>query len=137
MQNPLPPTPINVAAALIFDKGRLLITQRRPDDHLPNLWEFPGGKVEHGETFLSCLIREIREELGVRVKVGSALAKVDHAYSHFKITLHAHTCQYLSGLPQTLGCRAWRWVKPKELFNFAFPAANQPLLRMLNNQNPS
>src|SRR3954470_20029386 len=75
-----PLKPIDVAAALIFHHGELLITQRRPDDHLPNLWEFPGGKVESGETFEACLIREIREELAIEISVGDLVEDLTHSY---------------------------------------------------------
>jgi 8-oxo-dGTP diphosphatase len=78
---------IDVAAALVFHKGKLLITQRRPDDHLPNLWEFPGGKVEAGETFEECLVREIREELGIEISVGELVEDLTHAYPEKTVRL--------------------------------------------------
>src|SRR5216117_3701039 len=69
---------IEVAAGVVFRDGRVLITQRRPDDHLGGLWEFPGGKRESGETFEECLQRELREELGIEVEVGEWLGSVTH-----------------------------------------------------------
>src|SRR5262249_14696383 len=120
-----------IGAGVIWNDGKILISQRPLKGLLGGLWEFPGGKQEASESITHCVAREIAEELAVRVKVGPKLAEVDHTYSHFKITLHAHPCQYLSGTPQTLGCRAWRWVRPSELKNFAFPSANQPIIQHL------
>jgi A/G-specific adenine glycosylase len=123
-----------IGAGVIWKKDRILISQRPLNGLLGGLWEFPGGKQEKGESISHCIEREIREELGIRVKAGRKLADVDHAYSHFKITLHIHECRYLSGDPKTLGCRAWRWVKPSQLKNFAFPAANQPVIRQIQSK---
>ena len=71
-------TGIEVAAGLVFDQGRLLITQRNESDHLGGLWEFPGGKVESGETFEECLCRELREELGIDIEVGVLVESISH-----------------------------------------------------------
>ena len=91
---------VDVAAGLIRDgAGRLLIAQRPLDGLLGGLWEFPGGKVEAGESLAQCLRRELREELAIDVAVGSLFARVDHAFTHFKITLHAFDCRYLGALP--------------------------------------
>src|ERR1041384_7980930 len=97
---PFPPPPIPVAAALIFHNGKLLITQRRPDDHLPNLWEFPGGKVEPGETFKHCLAREIREELGIEIKVGQLVEDLTHSYPDKTVRLCFFNCELLLGEPR-------------------------------------
>src|SRR5687767_14533367 len=78
---------IPVAAALIFDQGHLLITQRRPGDHLGGLWEFPGGKVECGESFESCLVREIREEVGLHINVASLFDEIIFAYPQKTVRL--------------------------------------------------
>ncbi len=126
------PTPhYDIGAAVIHHHGKILISQRPLDGLLGGLWEFPGGKKEPGESLKQTVRREIREELGIEIEVGKKLAQVDHAYSHFKITLHAHDCVYLSGKVQALGVRAWRWVKPSELKRFAFPAANHPIIQKL------
>src|ERR1044072_8842396 len=89
--------PIDVAAALIFHDGKLLITQRRPDDHLPNLWEFPGGKVERGDTFEACLVREIREELGIEISVGKLIDDLTYAYPEKTVRLRFFDCRLISG----------------------------------------
>jgi len=138
LQNDLPvkkkkqPVPhFHIGAGVIWHQGKILISQRPLKGLLGGLWEFPGGKQERGESLRETVRREIEEELGIRVNVGRKLAEVDHAYSHFKITLHAHDCAYESGKVQSLGVMNWRWVKPQELRKFAFPAANQPVIRKL------
>lgn len=120
-----------IGAGVVWRDGRILISQRPADGLLGGLWEFPGGKVEPGETLKRCVAREIREELGIRVRVGEQLAEVDHAYSHFTITLHAFECRFVSGTPKKLGVADFRWVRPEELQEFPFPAANQPIIREL------
>jgi A/G-specific adenine glycosylase len=92
-----------------------LVAQRNTDDMLGGLWEFPGGKREDGETLPECLAREMREELDVEVEVGEELIVVRHAYTHFRITLHAFRCSLVSGEPRCLDCAAFRWVVPTEL----------------------
>ncbi len=125
-----------IGAGVIWKGKQLLISQRPLEGLLGGLWEFPGGKQNPGESLPQCVQREIEEELGIQVEVGAKLAKVDHAYSHFKITLHAYTCHYLSGTPQALGCKTWRWITPTELKKFAFPAANQPIIEKLLSKGP-
>jgi mutator protein MutT len=120
-----------VAAGLIFHDGRLLITQRRPQDHLGGLWEFPGGKREPGETFEQCLARELREELGVEVEVGALLEEITHHYPDKSVHLRFHRCRLQSGDPRPLGCHALVWVTAAELAGYAFPAADARLLDRL------
>src|SRR5436853_6359013 len=103
-------SPIHVAAGLIFDNGRLLITQRRPEDHLPNLWEFPGGKVEAGETFEHCLVREIREELGIEIAVGRMVEDLTHCYPEKTVRLRFFECRLVSGEARAIHCQDFRWV---------------------------
>ncbi len=121
----------NIGAGVVRHGGKILISQRPLNGLLGGLWEFPGGKNEPGESLKETVRREIQEELGIEVRVGKKLAAVDHAYSHFKITLHAHDCVYRSGKVQALGVRDWRWVRPQDLKRFAFPAANHPIIRKL------
>ena len=121
----------DVAVGLIWHDGRLLIARRPPEGLLGGLWEFPGGKSEPGERLEETVTREIREELGVAVEVGERVARVDHAYSHFEVTLHAFQCRYLSGAPVARGCSAFAWVEPEELDDYAFPAANRRILEWL------
>jgi A/G-specific adenine glycosylase len=124
----------HIGAGIIWNNGRILISQRPSKGLLGGLWEFPGGKCERGETLPHCVSREIREELGIRITVGSKMAEVKHAYSHFKITLHAYHCRYRGGTPKALGVQAWRWVRPHQLQKYPFPASNQPIIRKLLGQ---
>jgi A/G-specific adenine glycosylase len=120
-----------VGAGVIWNKGRSLISRRPMKGLLGGLWEFPGGKQEPGEPIEETIRREIHEELGIEVAVGEKLAVVDHAYSHFKITLHTHACEYVNGTPKAIGVTMWKWVEPRELKKYAFPAANQVVLKKL------
>jgi mutator protein MutT len=122
---------IDVAAALVFRDGKLLITQRHADAHLGGLWEFPGGKREPNETFPACLIRELREELGIEVEVGQLVESLTHAYPEKTVHLKFYRCRWKQHEPQPLGCPAFKWVSAVELKDYAFPAADARLLEML------
>ncbi len=122
----------DVTAGVVWDgDGRVLIAQRPEDGLLGGLWEFPGGKREPGERLEACLQREICEELGIAISVGGPIASVDHAYTHFRITLHAFHCTHEAGEPQALDCAGWRWVTLDELDAFAFPKADRDVIRAL------
>lgn len=122
----------DVAAGIIAnDKGQLLIAQRPLEGLLGGLWEFPGGKQEIGETLPECLRRELREELAIEVEVGELFVKVRHAFTHFKITLHAFECRYVGGEPQTLGVLAWAWVVPEALDRYSFGKADRQVIAAL------
>ena len=123
--------PIDVAAALIFHQGKLLITRRHAHAHLGGLWEFPGGKREPGESWEACVIREIREELGVEMAVGRLFESIVHAYPDKSVHLRFFTGTLLHGEPQPLGCADCRWVTLVELDQFAFPAADAQLMEKL------
>ncbi|MBU0490736.1 MAG: A/G-specific adenine glycosylase [Chloroflexi bacterium] len=118
----------DVTAAVIQRDGRLLIAQRRPDDMLGGLWEFPGGKREPGESLPNCLRRELREELDIEVAVGDLLTTIPHAYTHFRITLHAFWCTLVAGEPRPIACADVRWVRPDELDAYAFPVTDQRII---------
>ena len=122
---------IDVAAALVFREGKLLITQRYSDAHLGGLWEFPGGKREQNETFEACLRRELREELGIEVAVGELVESLTHAYPEKTVHLKFYRCRWVEHEPQALGCSALRWVTAGELKDYAFPAADARLLGSL------
>jgi A/G-specific adenine glycosylase len=121
----------DVVAGVIRRGGRILIDQRKAEGLLGGLWEFPGGKREGTESLEEAMVREVREELGIRIRVVSPLTTVKHTYSHFRITLHAFECRYVSGTPRAIGCAAWRWVRPAELERYAFPKANQRVLAVI------
>ena len=122
---------IQVSAALIFHQGKLLITQRHAKSHLGGLWEFPGGKREPGETFEQCLVREIREELGVEISVGKMFAEISHDYPEKSVCLKFFLCELVAGEPQPLDCAAVKWITKKELPDYEFPAADEQLLEQL------
>ena len=115
--------------------SRVLIAQRPQEGMLGGLWEFPGGKLEPEDADLAaCLRREISEELGIEIEVGAQVATVSHAYTHFRITLHAFHAQHTSGEPQALGCAAWRWVTLDELDAYPFPVTDQKIIQALRAQ---
>lgn len=118
----------DIAAGVIWRDGRILIARRAPRGLLGGLWEFPGGKREPGESLEECLAREVREELVIVIHVGEQLATVKHAYTHFRITLHVYHCRHVSGEPRAIGCTAWKWITPRELSDYAFPAANRTII---------
>jgi mutator protein MutT len=126
-----PPRAIEVSAALIFRSGKLLITRRHSDAHLGGLWEFPGGKREPDETFKQCLVREIREELGVDISVGKLFESVTHAYPEKTVHLKFFVCRLKRGEPRLLGCAAFKWAGKSELADYEFPAADTRLLLKL------
>jgi mutator protein MutT len=122
---------LDVAAALVFRDGKLLITQRYADAHLGGLWEFPGGKREPNESFEVCLARELREELGIEVVVGGLVESLTHAYPEKTVHLKFYRCRWEKHEPQPLGCSAFKWVSAGELKDYAFPAADSRLLDKL------
>ncbi len=123
---------IEVSAGLVFHEGKLLITQRRPEDHLGGFWEFPGGKRESGESFVECLVRELREELGIDVRVGDEIEEITHAYPEKTVRLKFFVCQLLKGEAQPIHCHALAWVTHDELPSYEFPAADAKLLNILS-----
>ena len=128
---------VTVVAAIIWKDDRFLITQRFDDVHLPGLWEFPGGKVELGETLGGALQREILEELGVTIRVGEEFFRIAHDYPTKSVQLHFFNCSILSGEPRPIEVADLRWVEAQELDRFEFPAADAALiakLRTINNR---
>ncbi len=123
---------IEVSAALIFRDGQLLITQRHAKAHLGGLWEFPGGKREPGETFEQCLVREIREELGVNITVGELFEEIRHDYPEKAVHLKFFHCKLIAGEPQPLDCAAVKWISKEGLQTHAFPAADAQLIERLS-----
>lgn len=120
-----------VAVGIIWKEKRILIAKRFARDLLGGLWEFPGGHRERNETLEQCVAREAREELGIEIAVGERFATIDHAYSHFTITMHAFHCRWTSGHARAIGCAAWKWIAPRALAQYAFPAANRRIIARL------
>lgn len=126
----------DVVAGIIWQDGmgigeRFLIAQRPLDGLLGGLWEFPGGKQEAGESLPAALRREIGEELGIEIEVGDHLTSINHAYTHFRITLHAFHARYVAGTPQNLGVAAHAWVTLADLDRYAFAVTDRKIIAEL------
>lgn len=123
---------VRVVAALIESApGRFLVQQRLPGKHRALLWEFPGGKVEPGETDAQALIREGEEELGVVLEVGEERFAVRHAYADLTVDLHLYAARIVEGTPAPLGAHALRTATPSEMLRMPFCEADLPLLHAL------
>ena len=128
-----PPVPhFDVVVALISDaSGRILIQQRPEDAMLGGLWEFPGGKCRDDEALEDACVREVKEELGVDVVIEQFYYRLAHAYSHFRITLHAYRCAIVNGQVQSATGEALDWVHVDSLGKYAFPRANRRLIEQI------
>ncbi|MBD2567795.1 8-oxo-dGTP diphosphatase MutT [Anabaena lutea] len=121
-----------IGVAVIWNnQEQILIDRRRPGGTMGGLWEFPGGKIELGETIEECIQREIYEELGIEIKVGEHLITIDHTYKDLRVTLTVHHCYHLTGIPQAIECDEIRWVSLDELDSFTFPEANVEIIAAL------
>lgn len=122
------------AAALVDERNRVLVATRPGSKSMAGLWEFPGGKVEPGETPEACLIRELEEELGVRTKRAclAPLTFASHSYSSFHLLMPLFICRVWDGEPAPLEGQEIRWLRPKELFALPMPEADRPLLPFLD-----
>ena len=132
-KKPVPHKRIGVAV-ITDEQGNILIDRRRQEGLLGGLWEFPGGKIEPGESVEACVKREIKEELGIEIAVGSRLITIDHAYTHFKVTLNVFNCKHLSGEPQPLESDEVKWVALDEINEYPFPKANGQIIEALKQQ---
>jgi len=132
---------VDVVGGIVWDGeplapgARHLIAKRKADDMLGGLWEFPGGRVEEGETREEALVRELREELAIDIEVIAPFVQIDHAYTHFRITLYTYHCRHIGGDPRAIDCADWAWIRPDELDNYAFPTADRRILEALTTQN--
>jgi 8-oxo-dGTP diphosphatase len=121
--------PKSIAIAVVEQQGRFLIGQRGPEGPLPGLWEFPGGKVEPGETPEQAAVRECREETGLAVAVVGLLDRILYSYPHGDVELHFFACRPIAA-DQPPAAR-FRWVPAEELTRYEFPAANAELVKRL------
>ena len=126
---------IEVSAAVIHRNGKTYIQQRPQKGLMGGLWEFPGGKIEKGESPEDCVIREITEELGVEIKINEKIMTIKHCYTQFRVTLHVFNCTLKSGRIRATSCDQWKWVSPEDINKFPFPAANVKILKHLKNFN--
>jgi len=126
-----PRPPIRVVAAVIAEGDRYLITQRRPTAVLPLLWEFPGGRVEQGESDADALAREVRHRLGVDIHVGQLISFVSHPYEHYVVDLHLYDCRVVAGHLRAANVNDFRWVTSDEFDRLPFTPADEASMNKL------
>lgn len=122
-----------VAVALVDGDGRVLIARRPPGKAMAGLWEFPGGKVQSGETPEEALVRELKEELGIDTR-GSCLAPIafaSHSYERFHLVMPLYACRVWGGTPHPHEGQELAWVTPQRLFDYPMPPADLPLIPLL------
>ncbi|WP_273784625.1 8-oxo-dGTP diphosphatase MutT [Brucella intermedia] len=121
------------ACALVDSDGRVLLTQRPEGKQLAGLWEFPGGKVEPGETPEETLIRELQEEIGITTKVAcvAPLTFASHTYDDFHLLMPLYVCRRYEGIARGLEGQALKWVRPKDMRDYPMPPADEPLIPFL------
>jgi 8-oxo-dGTP diphosphatase len=121
------------ACALVDADGRVLIAQRPQGKQLAGLWEFPGGKVEKGETPEECLIRELREEIGVETQAAclAPLTFASHSYDDFHLLMPLYVCRRFSGTPRPIEAQGLKWVRPRQMRDYPMPPADAPLIPFL------
>ena len=123
--------PLQVLAAVLENNGRWLIAKRRTGDRIAGLWEFPGGKLEPGETPQECLVRELSEELSIKVRVGRCLGSVECSLPGFNIVLTAYRATHLAGELQLQEHEEVRWVPPGEIGHFPLTEPDRLLVEIL------
>ena len=122
---------VRVTAAIISDAGKVFIAKRKSTARLADLWEFPGGKIEPGETLRQCLCRELREEFEVDARVGAKIGTNIHRYDFGTIELTAFRVELLSARLVLKDHAEMRWVLPDDLDGYAFAPADLPFVQML------
>lgn len=116
---------------MIAEEGRYLITQRRSTAVLPDLWEFPGGRVENGENDAQALSREIDERLGIKVEVGQMISFVSHPYEHYNVDLYLYECRLVTRELTARGVQAFRWIRSDQFDQFEFAPADEASMSQL------
>jgi 8-oxo-dGTP diphosphatase len=122
---------IRVVAAVIERGGHYLITQRRATAVLPLSWEFPGGRVEDGETDRDALRREVRHRIGVDIAPGKLMSFVSHPYERYVVDLYLYECQLLQGEPSSINVNDFRWVESSEFDRYPFTPADEASMSQL------
>ncbi len=122
---------IRVVAAVIERGGHYLITQRRATAVLPLSWEFPGGRVEDGETDHDALRREVRHRIGVDIAPGKLMSFVSHPYERYVVDLYLYECELLQGEPSSLNVNDFRWVESSEFDRYPFTPADEASMSKL------
>ncbi len=121
----------HIAVGVIYKNGSVLITRRKAEGLLGGLWEFPGGKIKDGESAQAACIREIKEEVNLKVEIDRHLAQVKHAYTHFRIVMEVFCCKYGSGRVYLRGPADFRWIRLNEYKDYPFPRANHKFIPLL------
>ena len=122
-----------IGIGLVFNKkGELLIDKRLESSSMGGMWEFPGGKKTSDESIKTTIERELKEELGIVVKVGEKLLSFEHVYPNKRLHFTVHICEWKSGEPKPLASQKLLWVSPGKLFDFPFPAANTKIISELH-----
>ena len=121
------------AVALVDPDGRVLLAQRPPGKHLAGMWEFPGGKVQPGESPETALIRELAEELGIETDARclAPFTFASHPYEDFHLLMPLYVCRVWQGIAQPLEGQKLAWVRPAQLTDYEMPPADIPLIAML------
>ena len=121
------------ACALVDADGRVLLAQRPEGKQLAGLWEFPGGKVEPGETPEQCIIRELHEEIGIETDIPclAPLTFASHSYDDFHLLMPLFVCRRFRGIAQPREGQALKWVRPKQMRDYPMPPADAPLIPFL------
>ncbi|MEO8877340.1 MAG: (deoxy)nucleoside triphosphate pyrophosphohydrolase [Polyangiaceae bacterium] len=128
------PRTIRVVAAVLDQGGKYLITQRRPTAVLPLMWEFPGGRVEEGETDVSALKREVKHRLGAEIECGKLISFVSHPYDHYVVDLFLYECRLVSDSAQplqALAVSAFKWVASADFDQYPFTPADEASMNKL------
>lgn len=126
---PEPIKTVKVVAGVIWrDDGKILITRRPTNGRHGGYWEFPGGKVEQGESDKAALAREILEETGLSINVLEEFSRIEHRYPDLQVTLIGIHCEYMGGTPQCIEVDDFTWIEPEEVNQYTFPEANAKLL---------
>lgn len=125
------PKEIHVVGAVVVEGGLVLCARRGDRGSLPGLWEFPGGKIEDGESPEAALEREIAEELGCRITVGTEITTTTHVYEFATVTLTTYYCRLTSGVPIPSEHSAIRWLTPTELSSVEWAPADVPAVRVI------
>lgn len=131
MTNSPPKLPLAVCAAVIEQQGKVLLTKRPSDKQQGGFWEFPGGKIDSGESPHQSLRRELREELAIEINVGPLLETVYHHYEWGSVLIIAYLCSWQSGEIRHLEVADHAWVTPEQFANYQILPADQPILNKL------
>ena len=130
----MPKPHLEVAIGLIERDGKILVARRYADVHVGGCWEFPGGKRHAGESFEACLLRELKEELGVEAAIGEPWVRIDYEYPEHTVTMQGFRCHILRGEPKALASQEIQWIPIAELKPEEFPPANQRSVQQLQRQ---